>query len=209
VNNFVSRVTPNATTMIRMDHTHVMALFHRFKANTSPVRKQALVQNACLALEVHAQLEEEIFYPALRVVMQGDQVLEKSEPEHDEMKRLIAQLRESLDKQDLSSDLQFDDRFLELMRIVIHHVADEETRLLPAAERLMADQLADMGVRMTERRIELLTPHASELAASTLRSFPVGAAAAAAVLTTGAAIGAMLLSRRKSRTRHHWSAPFR
>jgi hemerythrin superfamily protein len=210
VNNFVSRVTPSATTMIRMDHTHVMALFHRFKANASPVRKQALVQNACLALEVHAQLEEEIFYPALRVIMQGDQVLEKSEPEHDEMKRLIAQLRESLDKQDVSSDSQFDDRFLELMRMVIHHVADEETRLLPAAERLMADQLADMGVRMTERRIELLTPHASELAASTVRSFPVGAAAAAAVFITGAvALGAMLLSRRKSRARQHWSAPFR
>jgi hypothetical protein len=74
----------------------------------------------------------------------------------------------------------------------------------------MADQLADMGVRMTERRVELLTPYAGELAASTVRSVPVGAAAAAAVLTTGAvALGAMLLSRRKTRTLHHWSAPFR
>ena len=74
----------------------------------------------------------------------------------------------------------------------------------------MADQLADMGVRMAERRIELLKPHVGELAASTVRSFPVGAAAAAAVLTSGAiAIGAMLFSRRKSRARNHWSAPFR
>jgi hemerythrin superfamily protein len=193
-----------------MDHTHVMSLFHRFKANTSRVRKQALVRNACLALEVHAQLEEEFFYPALRAVMEGDRVLEKSEPEHNEMKRLIAELRESLDKDDPSSDSQFDDRFLELMRVVIHHVAEEETRLLPAAERLIADQLGDMGARMTERRIELLKPHASEVAADTVRSFPLGAAAAAAVLTTGAvAIGAILFSKRKSRTPRHWSAPFR
>jgi hemerythrin superfamily protein len=210
VNNFVSRMAPSATTMIRMDHTHVMALFHRFKANTSPVRKHALVQNACLALEVHAQLEEELFYPALRAVMPNDQILQKSEPEHIEMRRLIGELRESLSQEQVRDDLQFDDRFLELMGIVIHHVADEETRLLPAAERLIPDQLADMGVRMTERRIELLKPHATEIATSTIRSFPVGAAAAAAVLTTGAvAIGAMLLSKRRSRTRKHWSTPFR
>jgi hemerythrin superfamily protein len=210
VNKFVSQVTPSATTMIRMDHAHVMSLFHRFKRNTSPVRKQALVQNACLALEIHAQIEEEIFYPALRLVMQGDQVLDKSEPEHAEMKRVIGELRESLNRQEVSSDEEFDGRFLELMRIVIHHIADEETRLLPAAERLIADQLADMGVRMTQRRIELLKPHAGELAVSTVRSFPLGAAAAAAVLTTGAvALGAMLFSRRRSRPRDHWSQPFR
>jgi hypothetical protein len=142
--------------------------------------------------------------------MPDDQVLEKSEADHMEMKRLIGELRGSLSRQEIRDDLQFDDRFLELMRIVIHHVADEETRLLPAAERLIADQLADMGVRMTERRIELLKPHATELAATTVRSFPVGAAAAAAVFTTGAvALGAMLLSKRRLRTRKHWSAPFR
>jgi hypothetical protein len=177
---------PKATTMIRMDHTHVMALFHRFKADASAGKKRALVSNACLALEVHAQLEEEIFYPALRSVIVGDPTLEKSKPEHDEMRRLIEELRDQVD----------DDKFLNLMRIVIHHVADEETRLLPAAERLLGDQLADLGADMTKRRIELLKPHLGELAASTARSFP-SAAAAGVLLTAGAvAVGAMLLSRR-------------
>ena len=119
VGNALGKLSPCITTMIRMDHTHVMALFHRFKANTSPIRKHGLVQNACLALEIHAQLEEEIFYPALRTVMQADQVLEKSESEHNVMKQLIGQLRESLSKPDVSDDSQFDDRFLELMRVVI------------------------------------------------------------------------------------------
>jgi hypothetical protein len=131
-------------------------------------------------------------------VLSGDEVLEKSEPEHNEMKRVIAELRSRLDS-GATIDVAFDDKFLELMRIVIHHVADEETRLLPAAERLLRDRLGHLGMEMTRRRVELLRPHAGELASSTVRSFPAGAAAGAALVTAGAlAIGAMLLTRSKS-----------
>jgi hemerythrin superfamily protein len=193
--NAITRLAPSITTMIRMDHTHAMTLFHRFKADTSPNRKRALVRNACLAIEIHAQLEEEIFYPALRSVLTGDEVLDKSEPEHQQMRRLIGELRERLDE-DADAATAFDDKFMDLMRLVIHHVADEETQLLPAAERLLADRLSDLGVEMTQRRIELLKPHAGELAATTIRSFPIGAVAGAALLTAGAmAVGAMLFSR--------------
>ena len=82
--------------MIRLDHAHVFALFHRYKAGTSDGRKRALLVNACLALEIHAQLEEEILYPALRRIIGDDEVLEKSGPEHSEMKRLIQDLRDQL-----------------------------------------------------------------------------------------------------------------
>lgn len=195
--NAITRLAPSITTMIRMDHTHAMTLFHRFKTYTSPNRKRALVRNACLAIEIHAQLEEEIFYPALRGVLTGDEVLDKSEPEHQRMRQLIGELRERLGADDdASAGTAFDDKFMDLMRLVIHHVADEETQLLPAAERLLADRLGDLGVEMTKRRIELLKPHAGELAATTIRSFPVGAVAGAALLTAGAmAVGAMLFSR--------------
>lgn len=94
MNAVVDRMTPNITTLIRMDHSHVVALFHRYRANAPANKKQALVTNACLALQVHAQLEEEIFYPAMRNVLSGDQVLEKSEGEHEEMRRLMNELRE-------------------------------------------------------------------------------------------------------------------
>jgi len=199
--NAITRLAPSITTMIRMDHTHAMTLFHRFKADTSPNRKRALVRNACLAIEIHAQLEEEIFYPALRSVLTGDEVLDKSEPEHQRMRQLIGELRERLGPDDASAGTAFDDKFMDLMRLVIHHVADEETQLLPAAERLLADRLGDLGVEMTKRRVELLKPHAGELAATTIRSFPVGAVAGAALLTAGAmAVGAMLFSRASKST---------
>jgi len=117
--NAVTRLTPSITTMIRMDHTHVFALFHRYQADTPDGRKRALLANACLALEVHAQLEEEIFYPALRRVISDDQVLNKSGPEHDEMRELIRALRDQLAAADHVS-VVIDDTFLKLMRAVIH-----------------------------------------------------------------------------------------
>jgi len=199
MNAATARITPSITTMIRMDHSYVLSLFHRYKADTAPGRKRALVTNACLAIQVHAQLEEEIFYPALRTVMTGDEVLEKSVPEHEQMRQLISDLRQvTSDERSLGEAC--DDKFMALMRLVMHHVADEETRLLPAAERLLKDQLGSLGMEMTRRRIELMRPYAAEFTASTVRSFPVGAATGAALVTAGAvAIGAMLFGRGKKR----------
>ncbi|HEX2495012.1 MAG TPA: hemerythrin domain-containing protein, partial [Steroidobacter sp.] len=166
MNAVVNRMTPSITTMIRMDHSHVLALFHRYKPDTPVAKKQALVSNACLAFDVHSQLEEEIFYPALRTVMTGDDVLQNAELQHQEIRRIIGELRERK-----VGDEAYDDKYCELMRIAMHHIADEETRLLPAAERLLKDQLGRLGVEMTRRRIELMKPHAGEIAATTVRSF--------------------------------------
>jgi hemerythrin-like domain-containing protein len=193
-----SRVVPSITTMIRVDHSHVLALFHRYKADTSASKKRALVQNACLALQIHAQLEEEIFYPALRSVMGGDEVLEKSEPEHQQMRQLIGELQDLTSRDTSSTTATYDEQFYDLMRLVIHHVADEETKLLPAAERLLADRLGQLGMEMTRRRVELMKPHAAQFAANTVRSFPGAAAGGALLLTAGVlALGALALGRQK------------
>ena len=185
-----NQLTPGITSMIRMDHTHVMAVFHRYKSTTSDARKSALVRNACLALEVHAQLEEEIFYPALREIGAGDEVLEKSVPEHAEMRSLIERLRASH-----PGEPGFDDSFHALMRTVIHHVADEETVLLPLAERRLGDRLAELGIRMTRRRMELIAPHGRELTVTTAQSFPVLATALGGIAL---AIGALVVGRGRS-----------
>jgi hemerythrin superfamily protein len=204
MNDVMNRMTPNITTMIRMDHSHVLALSHRYTADTSDGRKRALVTNACIALQVHAQLEEEIFYPALRNVLPDDEVLAKSEPEHQQMRELIDELRERCASGG-PLDEAFDRKFMTLMRIVMHHVADEETELLPAAERLLAEDLARLGAEMTRRRIELMKPHAREIAMSAARSFPVGAATGAALVTAGAvAVGAMLWSRSRNGRANEW-----
>jgi hemerythrin superfamily protein len=183
-----SRMSPSITDMIRMDHTHVFAVFHRFKANTSSTRKSALVRNACLAIEVHAQLEEEIFYPALRQAAGADPVLDRSGPEHNEMRALIEQLRQMTPE-----DPDHDRTFHALMRSVVHHIAEEESVLLPEAERVMGPRLNELGAQMTRRRIELLRPHAGELAATSVQAFPLMSVLAA---SSALLIGSMLYRRR-------------
>lgn len=182
----LSKFSPGITKMIRSDHSHVMLIFHRYNADASPAKQQAIIRSACLALEIHAQLEEEIFYPALREVEGGNDVLAKSKPEHDEMRRLIGELRE-LEEGDEAADALF----MELMRDVLHHVADEETVLLPVAERLLAERLTELGAQMTKRRMELAAPHAGELLKDQARAMP-----AATMLVAGGLIaGAYLLGR--------------
>jgi hemerythrin superfamily protein len=192
MNASLDKLTPSITSMIRLDHTHVMAVFHRYKSTTSDARKSALVRNACLALEIHAQLEEEIFYPALRQAGAGGDALEKSVPEHAEMRNLIDRLRASR-----PGEPGFDDTFLALMRAVIHHVADEETVLLPAAERLLADRLGELGMQMTKRRMQLIAPHGRELAVTTAQSFPMIATAFAGIAL---GIGALVMNARVRRS---------
>ena len=196
--SMLGKMSPSITNMIRLDHTHVLSAFHQYQVDTPARVKKGLADNICLALEVHAQLEEEIFYPALREVS-PDEVLDKSKPEHDEMRSLVGRLRALQ-----PADPAFDQTFFELMRAVLHHVADEETQLLPKAERLLGGQLSEMGARMTRRRLQLIGPRSGELAGSMARSMSSGTLLAAAGAV--AAAGGLLLARR-THARGSWSNP--
>ena len=186
--SMLSKVSPTITNMIRMDHTHVVSAFHQYQVDTPARVKKGLADNICLALEVHAQLEEEIFYPALREVA-SDEAVEKAKPEHDEMRGLIARLRVLQ-----PTDPAFVQTMFDLMRTVLHHVADEESQLLPKAERLLTSQLSEMGARMTRRRMQLIGPRSGELAGSMARSMSTGTMLAAGAAL--AAAGGWLLARR-------------
>jgi hypothetical protein len=194
--SLLSQMSPSVTNMIRLDHTHVQTAIRQFETASSSRVKKGLADNVCVALEIHAQLEEEIFYPALREVSDTD-ALRKAGPEHNEMRELIARLR-ALD----ASDPAFDDTFFALARVVMHHVADEETLLLPTAERLIPERLSDMGARMTRRRLELTAARTGEIAGSMARSMSVGTmmAAGSAILT-----GAYLLARHQPMGNRPWT----
>lgn len=182
----LKNVSPSITDMIRFDHSHVLLTWHQYVAGKKPAVKKALAETICDALEIHATLEEEIFYPTLRQLGLGGAALAKSEPEHREMREVIAQLRNA----DPASN-RHDQLVNELMRDVLKHVADEETVLLPDAERMLsATRLNEMGVQMTKRRAELLAPKAGKIAASTLVGFSSSTTA-----IVGAAVGALLLGR--------------
>lgn len=180
----LNRLSPPVTDLIRLDHSQVLETFHQFHPGAAPDKKRALVDSACVALEIHMQLEEELFYPALRELAPDTTIVEKSEPEHAEIRELIARLRALL-----PGEVEHDRCFMELMRDVMHHVADEETTLLPAAEQLLAERLHELGAEMTRRRLQLMSERAGEIASNTLRAMPeslllMGAGA----LSTGACL---------------------
>ena len=186
MNALAQALAPSATDLIRADHTKVLGAFHRYKMASSPARKHAIVNTVCLALEVHAQIEEEIFYPAVRA--EHPAIVDKSVPEHAEMRSLIAMLRGMQPESE-----EYDRTFMELMRAVIHHVADEETTLLPDAERLLGGELGELGARMLKRRMQLMVPRAGEAARYSARAMP----AAPLLVAAGALVaGAWLFSRR-------------
>ncbi|MBZ8142007.1 cation-binding protein [Rubrivivax gelatinosus] len=196
MNTLLSKMSPTATRMIRMDHTHAMTQFHKLEPGLSASARQATVRQLCTALEIHAQLEEEVFYPALREAGIDSPQLERSVPEHDEMRELIARVR-SLDEEPEAQQ----QALCELMRAVMHHVAEEETTLLPAAEQRLGERLSELGARMTERRLELAKPQAGQIAADMARSSP---GKTALVVAGTLAAGALLVGgMRRGRQKHH------
>lgn len=195
MNTIMRKIAPTATHQIRTDHTHVLSIFHQYETDTAPQTKKALVNSACLSLEIHAQLEEEIFYPAMRQAMAEGGTVDKAVSEHEELRRLIAQLRMME-----PTDMDYDETFMTLMRDVLHHAAEEETILLPKAERLLGSRLAELGAEMMKRRLELATPHAGEIAMNGVRTMHTSTL----LMTTGAvAAGAYLVKKVFDRAHHH------
>jgi hemerythrin superfamily protein len=185
MNKVMNRIAPSAPTMLKMDHTHALMTFHRYHVDTPPARKRAIAETLCTALEIHAKLEEEIFYPAMRSV--DPDLIEESYSEHGEMKRLINELHAMR-----PADRAYDMTLMQLMRVVITHVALEETKVFPDAERVLGDdRLAELGAEMARRRMQLVAPRAGEITVNSMKTFP----AATAALTGLMAIGGFLLAR--------------
>jgi hemerythrin superfamily protein len=187
----LKKLSPSITDMIRFDHSHVMVTFHQYTRDKRPSVKKALAETICDALEIHATLEEEIFYPAMRPRAADQKVMDKSEPEHMEMRRVIDELRRTDPR-----DSRHDDLVFELMRDVVHHVADEETVLLPEAEQVMTrDRLSELGTEMTKRRLQLVTPKAGKIAKNTAVGFS-GSTAAVVMGVAGALFAARAFTRK-------------
>lgn len=161
------RMAPGATDLVRRDHQALLTLFHRWSPRASARRRRALALSAALALEVHAQVEEEILYPALREVGPSEFLLGAVD-EHARMRALIARLRQQPAGGATRGDEA--DVFMQLMREVMHHMAEEETRFLPEVERVLQGRLGELGAQMLQRRLALMAPRLPALAWHRLRA---------------------------------------
>jgi hemerythrin superfamily protein len=138
-----------ATDLLRQEHDAVRALFVRY-ADASARERPALVHAIRDELALHTRAEEEVFYPAVRRVRSGttrDTVKEALE-EHHHVDGLLAELDETE-----SEDPRFEERFGELRRRVLAHLADEEARLFAEAHHhLSEDRLERLGAQIAAFR---------------------------------------------------------
>ena len=140
---------PEAVEMLREDHQKVKGLFEEFEKAEEDDEKLRIVRTAIHELKIHATLEEEIFYPAVRELIEEDDQMDEALEEHHVAKLIIAEL------QDMEpGDERFDAKFKVLAESVKHHIEEEESEILPKAEKMELDQ-EQLGEEMEERKTEL------------------------------------------------------
>lgn len=141
---------PNATQMIRQDHKKVEGLFKKFEQTQGAQAKRRLAENAMAELEVHAALEEEIFYPAVKKeVDDGSSMVQEAIEEHQTVKQLISELKGMQEANE-----EFESQFSQLMENVQHHVEEEESEMLPKVEESQLD-LNSLGQQMAQRKQQM------------------------------------------------------
>lgn len=142
----------DAIAMLTADHAEVKKMFKQYeklKEDGSDDDKEALVEDICTALTIHMQLEEDIFYPAVRTAIEDDGLMDEAEVEHTGARDLIAQLETMAPDEPL-----YDARVKVLGEQIDHHVKEEQDEMFPKVRKAKLD-LAALGEQMKALRTEL------------------------------------------------------
>jgi hemerythrin superfamily protein len=148
-------VAQDAVALIKADHREVEKLFNEFEdaGDRAYKSKQQLVEQIIKELEVHATIEEEIYYPAVeaKAKKDGKELVAEAVEEHHVVKVLLGELATMS-----AEDDAFDAKVTVLIENVRHHVEEEEEELLPQSEEILGDEeLARLGEAMAARKQQL------------------------------------------------------
>ena len=142
----------DAIAMLKADHQRVRDLFQQYEATNNVEAKGTIAEEVFIELETHAQLEENIFYPAVNEETdEGPELVKESLAEHETMKNLIQQLRNIG-----PHNWGFDAKFRELLQNVEHHVEEEGTEMFPLAEEELDEDMKDLRDEMQELKAQIL-----------------------------------------------------
>ena len=144
---------PNAIEMLREDHRKVQELFQQFEQADADTRKQ-IAEQTIQELEIHAALEEEIFYPAAREEVDKEQTIDQALEEHHKKagEEFGARRLAELKKMSLGAE-RYDAKYKVLAESVKHHIEEEESEIFPSiAGRL---DVEEVGEQMETRKPKL------------------------------------------------------
>ena len=151
-----SRKAPDAIRMLRDDHDAVKRLFEQFASTEDDHKKAQLATKICHELKVHAQLEEEIFYPAARDAIDDTDVMDEAVVEHGSAKELI----EAIETMRPGDEL-FTAKVTVLGEWISHHIREEQTQMFPLVRKTDLD-LHELAELMRERKKELKSETSSD-----------------------------------------------
>ena len=140
----------DAITLLKNDHAEVSAKFKQLAATgeEDAGERQQLFNQIKQALDVHAHIEETIFYPVLKQEAETREITLEAYDEHQEIKDLLQQLTGTPPQGNA-----FDNLCGDLKRAVEHHVKEEETEMFPKAQHVLsAQQLDELGTRMEQEK---------------------------------------------------------
>jgi hemerythrin-like domain-containing protein len=152
-----SKASKDAIALLRKDHDTVRKLLSELEQTTTRAAKkrEALLMEIALEVEVHAAIEEEIFYPAFRERGQSGED-EKLFLEAAEEHALVHQSLPELQATDPGTEL-FSARAKVLKDLIEHHAEEEESELLPRAKELLSKaELVELGERLQTHKMELI-----------------------------------------------------
>jgi len=152
-----TRKEKDACDLLDAEHRAVKKMFKEYeelmgsRSRSAAQKKMDLARTICNELSVHAQIEEEIFYPALRAVFKDTDLLAEAEVEHASAKALIAQI-EAMDE----PGEMFDAKVTVLGEYIDHHVKEERNEIFPKARSARKLDLVGMRDQLMQRREELM-----------------------------------------------------
>ena len=132
------------------DHEEVASMFSKFEALTDETDRAVAAEKICHALSVHTIIEEEIFYPDARRIIDriNPDMLDEAIDEHQEAKSLIAEIKTMVTGEDLTIIMK------ELKAVIERHVEEEEDEMFPLL-RKMGMETTKLGIEMSRRKLEL------------------------------------------------------
>ena len=144
-----ARPTPNAISMLTADHQRVTQLFKKFEDARRGEQKDRLATEICSELKVHAQLEEEIFYPVARQATGEQDLMDEAEVEHASAKELIEQIEAGSHREPL-----WEAKVTVLGEYIKHHVKEEQGEMFKKVRASDVD-LKALGEQMQARKERL------------------------------------------------------
>ncbi|HEX8178815.1 MAG TPA: hemerythrin domain-containing protein [Pyrinomonadaceae bacterium] len=135
-------------TLLKQDHAQASEMLQQLEATDAAAERQRIFNELKQALDVHAHIEETIFYPLLKQEAETREITVEAYEEHQEVKDLLQQLSgtqpEGTAWENLVSDLK---------RAIHHHVKEEETEMFPKASGVLSQQqLTELGTRMQQEK---------------------------------------------------------